>query len=65
MKEINIRFKTQEEIHNDCNSIPFIIAIDGEIQKDVNRFSIDLKNNVENLDEYTYVIEKFLKYPLD
>jgi hypothetical protein len=63
MKEINIRFKTQEEFHADCNSIPFVITIDGIIQENVNRFSIDLINGVQNLDDYTYTIERFLKYP--
>jgi hypothetical protein len=63
MKEINIRFKTKEEFYKDSEPIPFIITIDGVTQENVNRFAIDLKNDVDNLDDYTYTIEKLLKYP--
>lgn len=64
MKEINIRFKTQEEMHEDSFTLPFVITIDGEVQKDVKRFAIDLNNGEQNLDNYNYLIEKYLKFPI-
>jgi hypothetical protein len=61
MKEINIRFKTQDEFYKDSHSLPFVITIDGELQNNVKRFAIDLDNIKNyNLDDYAYLIEKYI-----
>lgn len=63
MKEIKIRFKTKEEFHKNPNELPFVITIDDEIQNNIKRFKIDLIDGERNLENYSYLIEKYTIYP--
>ena len=48
MEEISIRFKTKTELsHSDC--FPFIITIDGIVQKNIKRFTLDLSAENQNI----------------
>ncbi len=62
MEEISIRFKTKTELsHSDC--FPFIITIDGIVQKNIKRFTLDLSAENQNIESNTYTIERFMDYP--
>lgn len=62
MKEISIRFKTQNEL-SATDYFPFVITIDGIKQENIKSFSMNLSAENQCIEDNTYTIERFMNYP--
>lgn len=67
MKELTIRYKTANELHDTTSKVydrrsRIVVLIDGESIERLKHFSIDLDTNDM---EPTYTIEQYMDYPDD